>query len=491
MLHQNAIRPSAGGLSALRSFVEAFPVSIKFPIVFIQHLSPEYKSLLPELLKDIRPDLNFREIQDGETINENTFYLSRPGKLISIKEGHFELSDPKGNPPHYPINHFFSNIAHEYSNNAIVIPSEQLSAFYELMHQKTGLLFNHFRKSVIGRRVVHRAALNGFTAVDDYLKYLSENNKKARQLSNDFMIGVTSFFRDYSEWENLRNKIIAPLLETISNEPLRIWMPACATGEEVYSIAIIIQLEMEKKGLQREIQIFATDINQQALIKARDGRYKASATLNIPPAFLKSFFDYSEDGQYVVVKEELREKVVFAKQDILHDPPFSKLDLIICRNLLIYFTTEAQEKCFEFFQYALKENGYLFLGASETVGKRRDLFIQIEPKSHIFERVTISKPARLSVEPPITAETLAQEPSRPTVREQTADFYCNIQETSVPKSKTLFLIAFEEKEYTPPPSTQNVEIISISDESALIRQLENELTATRHDLQKHIEQLKA
>lgn len=500
------IGASAGGLSAFKSFIKALPKSIKVPIVFIQHISTDHKGLLPEILKNIRPEFKVVELSDNDSIQTDTIYIFPPHQVVTIEKGIFKLSKPASmeSMQFYPIDKFFASVAHEYKDSAIAvilsgtgtdgtrgceeiyaeegtvfvqdpttaefagmpesviqssvfdqilppekIPSEiikiieaketttvvseftspeQLQMFYDFMYRKTGYRFYQFKKSVISRRLVRRTTMHGLTKIDDYLSLLFKSSQEAKKLAENFMIGVTSFFRNYSEWRSLKDLVVSPLLNKSSAEIIKIWVPGCATGEEAYSIAMILQLEMERKNLKREIQIFASDINERALIKARSGCYLGGVTTDIPPEYLRRFFDCSLDGHSVIVRNEVRKKIIFAKQDVLFDPPFTKLDLIICRNLLIYFTREAQEKCIDVFNYSLKENHYLFLGATETIVGKSNLFSQLEPHSHIFKRLTSSTPPKWPFNTTITSELLTQEQNHPTVRENSNDFYNSIQE---------------------------------------------------------------
>ena len=176
------------------------------------------------------------------------------------------------------------------------------------------------------------------------------------------MIGVTSFFRDRLAWKALRLGVIKKLALSDGEAPIRVWTPACATGEESYSIAMMLRDELDLAGRKRELQVFATDVNDRALEKAREGKYPVSISADVPEEFMRNFFTYSDDGLSVSVSKEMRQHVIFAKQDILTDPPFSRLDLVICRNLLIYLEPDAQEKCITLFHYALRPGGIFSLG---------------------------------------------------------------------------------------------------------------------------------
>jgi two-component system CheB/CheR fusion protein len=292
---------------------------------------------------------------------------------------------------------------------------EQFNAIFDLLYRKTGYRFNYYKHPMIWRRISRRLCLLGITNFDDYVSVLESDDQEARNLASDFMISVTCFFRDRPLWDALKKQVVKPLLKEESTEPIRIWIPGCATGEEVYSSAMLFRFEMEKVGVKRELQIFASDINDKALAKARAGRYAESAISDIPSEYIRKYCLFFEDGRSFEVIKELRKLIVFARHDLLRDPPFSKLDLIICRNLLIYFTPEAQEKCLDIFHYSLKESGVLFLGTAESVGKRSDLFKLFDSKAHLFRRGATGK-THLAIEPPLPEEKARRAPRRAVIK---------------------------------------------------------------------------
>ena len=222
--------------------------------------------------------------------------------------------------------------------------------------------------------------LHGVATVNEYLKLLAGSDEEAGQLASDLLIGVTSFFRDRLAWKALHLDVTRKLVVEESATPIRVWAAACATGEEAYSIAMMLLHELDVAGSKREIQVFATDVNDRALERAREGTYPASISADLPPDYLRTYFTSSEDGLSVTVNKEMRQRVIFAKQDLLTDPPFSRLDLIICRNLLIYLEPDAQERCISLFHYALKPGGYLFLGNAESPGRTSFLFTALAHK---------------------------------------------------------------------------------------------------------------
>jgi len=294
-----------------------------------------------------------------------------------------------------------------------LVSQSDFQTFYRLIREKTGYSFDHYKKTVVARRIRRRMFLHGVSSVRDYFQIIKEKNSEASMLASDLMIGVTSFFRDRLAWKALKIEIIRKFAAENDNSQIRIWTPACATGEEAYSIAMMLRDELDLAGRKREIQVFATDVNDAALEKAREGTYPASIGADIPPDYRHKYFTYSEDGLSATISKGLREQVVFARQDILADPPFSKLDLIICRNLLIYLEPEAQEKCLAIFHYALKDGRYLFLGNAESPGRNSTLFKSIgHKKCRIYTKTERSPSLRMPLAVPYAAERAASLPPR-------------------------------------------------------------------------------
>ena len=286
-----------------------------------------------------------------------------------------------------------------------LITAEDFETFYRLILEKTGYRFNHYKKNVVNRRIRRRMYLRGVLSVQDYIKMVAEKDAEAGTLAADLMIGVTSFFRDRLAWKALKLGVIRKLAAEDNDFPVRVWTPACATGEEAYSIAMMLHKEFELAGKKREIQVFATDVNDRTLDKAREGKYPGSIAADVPPEYMKRYFTCSEDGLSVIIGKEIRERVVVAKQDLLTDPPFSKLDLVICRNLLIYLEPEAQEKCISLFHYALKEGGYLFLGNAESVGRSSALFRSLaHKKCRVYQKIETTPSLRLPLPVPFASE---------------------------------------------------------------------------------------
>ncbi|MEK7733135.1 MAG: CheR family methyltransferase, partial [Planctomycetota bacterium] len=252
---------------------------------------------------------------------------------------------------------------------------------------QTGHDFSFYKKNTLVRRIERRMCVHKIINIDVYIRYLRENPQEIELLFKELLIGVTNFFRDHEAFEALKeNALLQILKDRARANVLRIWVPGCSTGEEAYSIAIIL-LECLEKVKQRgvcKIQVFATDIDKDAIDKARQGVYASNIAADVSPERLQRFF-IKEDNGYRL-KKEIREMVVFAPQNVIMDPPFTKLDLISCRNVLIYMTAELQKKLLPLLHYALNPGGLLFLGVSETIGSLTDLFSTVDNKWRIYRR---------------------------------------------------------------------------------------------------------
>ena len=296
--------------------------------------------------------------------------------------------------------------------DTLLSPSD-FRRFFRLIREKTGYSFDHYKKTVVARRVRRRMYLSRVGSVQDYLDLIEKKDSEASMLASDLMIGVTSFFRDRLAWKALKTEVVRKFVAEDNDAAIRVWTPACATGEESYSVAMLLCSELELAGRKREIKVFATDVNDTSLQKAREGTYAAGIVADVPPEYRQKYFTVSEDGLTATIKDDIRENVVFAKQDVLTDPPFSKLDLIICRNLLIYLEHDAQDKCLDIFHYALKDGGYLFLGNAESPGRNSTLFKYIgHKKCKIYAKIEKSPPLRRPLAVPYAAERSVSSPSR-------------------------------------------------------------------------------
>ena len=291
---------------------------------------------------------------------------------------------------------------------------EQLDRVLVLLRARTKYDFRYYRKNMIMRRVLRRMGLNHIDQLDNYSKFLRKNPDEATHLMRDMLIGVTGFFREPEAYKVLEQRVIPQWFEPRNNDmPIRIWVPGCSTGEEAYSIAILLIEQFSAAQKPLNLQIFATDIDDVALEIARQGNYPVSIAADIPAERLARFF--TQTGSHFRVNKQVRETVVFAAQNLISDAPFSKLDLVSCRNLLIYLEPEVQRKVISLFHFALNEDGYLFLGSSESVGRNVDLFETVSKKWRVFRRIGPTQHA--SVEFPITSgyhrRGMLQPPTRP------------------------------------------------------------------------------
>lgn len=266
-----------------------------------------------------------------------------------------------------------------------------LQKIFILVRSQTGHDFSYYKQNTIVRRIERRMAVNQIGRLSDYVRYMQEDPREAVTLFKELLIGVTNFFRDREAFEALREKVIPKLFENKSrNNPVRIWVPGCATGEEAYSIAMHCQDFLNTSGKNLSIQIFATDIDSEAVENARQGLYPDRVAVDVPSEYLSRFFT-REDSAFRV-KKEIRDMVVFALQNVITDPPFSKIDLISCRNLLIYLGSDLQKKVLPLFHYSLKREGFLFLGSSETIGEFSDYFSVLDRKWKLFKRRDTESP---------------------------------------------------------------------------------------------------
>ena len=255
-----------------------------------------------------------------------------------------------------------------------------------LIRNQTGHDFSLYKKNTIFRRIERRMHVHQLKNIENYLNFIQENEQEISILFNELLIGVTSFFRDKEAFDNLKNSILPQLLlDKPDNYTFRVWIPGCSSGEEAYSIAIILQECLTKIKINISIQIFATDIDELAIERARRGIYPMSSILaDVSATYTKRYFIKEDDNYHI--KKSIRENLVFATQNLIKDPPFTKLDLICCRNLLIYFDSELQKKVLPMFHYSLKQDGVLFLGSSETTGQSNHYFKILDKKWKLFKR---------------------------------------------------------------------------------------------------------
>lgn len=463
------IGASAGGLAAFEAFFSGMPPGIepRMAFVVVQHLAPDHKSILAELIRR-RTRMQVFEVEDGVVVKPNCVYIIPPDRDMAFLSGTLQLLEPSAPRGHrLPINFFFQSLARDQRERAICIvlsgtggdgalgvravkneggmvmvqspdsaefdgmpdsaiatgmvdyqlpPGEmpaQLMAYAAhafdsgtrqapsptpdvenalkkictLVRVQTGHDFSQYKPSTISRRIARRMAVQQINLIDEYVSYLQHTPAEAETLFRDLLIGVTSFFRDKEPFQTLEEYVIPKLFEGKSaGAAVRVWCAGCSTGEEAYSIAILLQEHMDKLKESYNVQVFATDLDSRAIATARVGCYPASIVADISPRRLARFFVAEDDARMYRIHKSIRNMLVFSKQDVIRDPPFSKLDMISCRNLLIYLTGELQRKLFPVFHYTLNPGGILFLGTSETVAEFGHLFTAVDHKSKIYRR---------------------------------------------------------------------------------------------------------
>lgn len=474
---------SAGGLEALEQFFSHVSTPCYAAFVVIQHLDPNHRTHLQELLQRITP-MKVTQAGDGMNIKPNWIYVIPPNKDLSILHGKLHLLEPvTARGVRLPIDFFFKALAadqHERAVGVILsgmgsdgslglraikknaglacaqtpesakfetmprtvisvgladivaepealwgqidanlhrIPSDStplkdalakhklqsnLEQIVCLLRERTGNDFSLYKKNTLYRRIERRMDVHQIDAIANYVLYLRENPQEQDFLFKELLIGVTHFFRDIAVWEALKSTVIPNLLAHYpAGKELRAWVQGCSTGEEAYSIAIAFKEVLERSQLQHrfKLQIFATDIDQDAIAKARRGFYPATIKANVSPERLDRFFILEDKGYRI--KKQIRDMVVFATQNVIMDPPFTKLDLISCRNLLIYFSADLQKKLIPLFHFALAEKGVLLLGNAETINNMNSLFATIDSRHRLFERIEQAPSSQPNIDFPI------------------------------------------------------------------------------------------
>lgn len=290
---------------------------------------------------------------------------------------------------------YVNHLTPEKTTEVLPEGGDALSVIFSLLKNLTGVDFNHYKQTTLKRRILRRMILYKLERLEDYVRYLQDNPAEVKALYQDVLITVTNFFRDPEAFDALKTKVF-PIIakDRTPDSPIRIWVAGCSTGEEAYSIAICLLEFLSNQVISTPIQIFATDINEVAIEKARSGIYKQNQVLDVSPERLQRFFVPVEGGYQI--SKPVRELCVFARQNLISDPPFSRLDLISCRNVLIYLGSSIQKKLLPVFHYGLKPTGFLMLGTSETVGEFTDLFTLLDRKYKIYSRKMA--PARLGID---------------------------------------------------------------------------------------------
>lgn len=319
---------------------------------------------------------------------ETTEYDGMPRSAIATGLVDFVL------PPHEMpakllayLSHSYGHPDHPTSPRSLESP-DGFEKIFLLLQSRTGHDFSQYKRNTIRRRVERRMAVHQIDLLEDYVRYLKLTPSEVDALFRDLLIGVTNFFRDPDIFEVIQNQVIPQLFAgKAQNSTIRVWVPGCSTGEEAYSLAMIMREHMDELKENFKLNIFATDIDRHAIDQARAGLYPASIIADVSAERLAHFFDQEHpDGSTYRIRKIIRDMLIFSEHDVIKDPPFSKLDFISCRNLLIYMGGELQKKLLPLFHYALNPGGILLLGSSESVGEYVSLFSTLDRKAKIFQR---------------------------------------------------------------------------------------------------------
>ncbi|WP_223441221.1 CheR family methyltransferase [Polaribacter litorisediminis] len=467
-LHVVGIGASAGGLNALKELFDHTPSNTGMAFVIIQHLSPDFVSLMPELLSK-HTSMKIYIAQDKLTIKPNCIYLNERNSNLRIKGRELYLVDkePKYNL-NLPIDIFFHTLGEEYKEKSIgiilsgtgsdgsrgiktikegggvVMVQEPNSAQFNGMpnaalatknadfilkpedigktlqklpiislslsskeytskssdfliesiltavYKHSGTDFREYKRNTLLRRIKKRMGINNIEELNDYYTFLLSNESEKKALKQSFLINVTRFFRDDEAFHLMETKIIPTICNSIhKSKPLRVWCAGCSTGEEVYSIAILIDQYIRAKKLHLDFKIFATDIDGIALNAASLGEFHINTVNEIRKEHLEQYF--IKLGSKIKISKRIREKIVFSNHNVCLDPPFIKMDLITCRNLLIYLNNKVQSKIMKRFHFSLNKFGYLFLGNSESLEGISKKFRTIDVKWKIFQNINEEK----------------------------------------------------------------------------------------------------
>lgn len=373
--------------------------------------------------------------QDPATADSNSMPAS------AIQTGLVDFILPPEEMPEKLMNYVES--AHK-TIKKILTPKEEteraLQKIFMLIRNRTSHDFSYYKENTVYRRISRRMNIHQIENIQTYLRYLQENPHEIDILFKELLINVTSFFRDEKSFDSFKNSLKELIKQKLDVDNLRVWVPGCSSGEEVYSIAIIIHELLEESGKNIDVQIFGTDIDIDALTTARSGTYPITIAEDVSPELLNKYF-VKKDNVFTI-RTDIREMVVFAPHDVLIDPPFTKLDVLSCRNLLIYLNGEAQQKVISNFNYALNKDGILFLGPSESVGEFVDAFNVVDKKWKIFKCVKSTEFIRRFVE------------VHPIPRTQLSNFETGIGLKQLNTSKSVNIVNLAEKElldiYVPP-----------------------------------------
>ncbi|MFK8008379.1 MAG: chemotaxis protein CheB [Saprospiraceae bacterium] len=460
------IGASAGGLEALQSFFEYCPDSTGMAFVIVQHLSPDYKSLMPELLSR-HTSMPVTEALNEEEVLPNHIYMIPGRKNIIIENGVLKLIHrPRTSEVNFSIDIFLNSLAEFKKEKAIGVilsgtgsdgsrggksikeiggtvfvqdpdtckfdgmprsaishgladyilssadmpeelvlftnhsdfgeiitgtdlgkKKEYIYRILKLIKNQTQFDFYNYKIPTLLRRTAKRMNICKMPSVEEYIEYLYNHPEEKYILSNEFLIGVTKFFRDEPAFKEIEKVVIPALLKgVVPGQLIKTWSVACSTGEEAYSLAILLEEAKEKSKIDWKYRVFATDIDANAINSANKGIYNQNIMADVTPDRLKKYFIF-KDGVYHISRE-IRKNIVFSKHDILQNPPFNKMDLVCCRNMLIYIESGAQHKILSSLHFALKLNGFLILGPSENISKIGSKFEVISKKWNIYTNIS-------------------------------------------------------------------------------------------------------
>ena len=462
------IGASAGGLEAITAFFDNVPPDSGLSFVLVQHLSPDYKSLMPELLVKYTRMKIYYAVNNMQ-VQPNCIYTIPSDKNMTLKNGKLRLEiRRKLTTPNLPINIFMNSMATDQPQGTIGVilsgtgsdgslgivsikehlgmviaqdpnsaafdsmpssaiatglvdfilkPSEMaatiikyiqhpyveqassedhgntaddLNKILTLIFRKSNLDFRQYKKSTMIRRIERRMGIRNILSYELYYKYIIDNPQEVTLINNDMLIGVTSFFRDTKAFEALENEVIIPMVKNADKKKLvRVWVVACSTGQEVYSIGMLFKEQMRKLRKNIHVKIFGTDIDPRAIEKASKGIFSNEILEQVPMEYIHRYFKKTEN-QYQVNKD-LREMAIFAKHNIIKDPPFNNIDLVSCRNLLIYFEAPLQEKVMSFMHSSLNADGHLFLGSSEVLGNHARVFSEVDKRNKIYRNRSVAR----------------------------------------------------------------------------------------------------
>ncbi len=459
--HYVGIGASAGGLEAIDAFFNNMDTQSGCAFIVVQHLSPDHKSLMTELLSK-RTAMPVQRAVEGMQVLANHVYLIPPNHDLRIFHGKLLLTEQvRQGGINLPIDIFLTSLAEDQCDMAVGIilsgtgsdgtrgvraikekvgmvmvqsmetagfdgmprsaiatglvdyilapedmPAELISyikhpyaskqessdtllsdegglnRIFALLREKTGIDFTYYKPNTVVRRIERRLTVNQNISLQDYVRYLDGFPKEIDCLHRDLLIGVTNFFRDPHAYKELREIWLPQLMRERGDQPIRIWVAACSTGEEAYSIAILCHEVMAYLGRLVQVKIFATDVDREAIAFAGAGIYPDSISADVPPELLAKYFYRRDDGFQIA--RHIREMVVFAQHNLVKDPPFTNLELVSCRNLLIYLQTVLQQRVMELFNFSLNPGGILFLGSSETTGDMAEYFEPLHNKWRLY-----------------------------------------------------------------------------------------------------------